>query len=584
MKNKFTDLIEKIKYLIYNYPLVLLMSLATAIVIITGIELDRKYDFDFVLLKLGFTFALGISSQFALKMLSQRIKNGFAWQIIGLLFLVIFYFIFPEDEKDFNELYAFILIPTFILSHLLVAFIAFTKKENTENNFWQYNKNLFVNIFMTAIFTGVLVGGVELAILAIENLFNLKFDYKIYGETFFGLAVFGSTIIFLLFNETGLNTLEKEGNYPVVLKFFTQYILIPLLIIYVIILYFYALKIVIHWELPRGWVSYLVLAYSIVGILALLLVHPLKQLKVKSWIIIFNKIFYYTLIPLIVLLFTAIFTRVLEYGYTEPRYFVLLISLWLTSVVVYFVFFKKTSIKFIPISLFLFGLFALLFPYFNAFSVSKRSQQNELTQVLTQSKLLVNGKIDFNKTVVDSVKYEIEDKLEYLSKRKDSIYLMQFLNDDAKKEMSKNKYWYNSLFKNVTYIDDGMKDSFISIHSTQKLHDIKGYDYVLFSEYHLNEKTKINNDIINITKSYNFNKNPEFKISVNNETKDLLPMVKSICEKHKNTSENAIVEDLSFTVDLEKYQIKVVFESIDWDKKDNIYNFRNVMYLIKEIK
>ncbi len=583
MKNKFTDLIEKIKYLIYNYPLVLLMSLATAIVIITGIELDRKYDFLYVLLKLGYTFALGISSQFALKMLSQRIKNGLVWQIIGLLFLVVFYFIFPEDEKDFNELYAFILIPTFILSHLLVAFIAFTQKENTENNFWQYNKNLFVNIFMTAIFTGVLVGGVELAILAIENLFNLKFDYKIYGETFFGLAVFGSTVIFLLFNETGLNTLEKDGNYPVVLKFFTQYILIPLLIIYVIILYFYALKIVVHWELPRGWVSYLVLAYSIVGILALLLVHPLKQLKVKSWIVIFSKIFYYTLIPLIVLLFTAIFTRVLAYGYTEPRYFVLLISLWLTSVVVYFVFFKKTSIKFIPISLFLFGLFALLFPYFNAFSVSKRSQQNELTQVLTQNKLLVNGKIDFNRTVVDSVKYEIEDKFEYLSKRKDSVYLMQFLNDDAKKEMQKNKYWYNSLFKNVTYIDNELKDSFISIHSTQKLHDIKGYDYVLFSEYTLNEETKINNDILKITKSFNFNTNPEFKISINNNTKDLMPMVKSICEKYKNTSENAMVDDLSFTVDIEKYQIKVVFESIDWDKKDNIYNFRNVMYLIKEI-
>lgn len=328
----------------------------------------------------------------------------------------------------------------------------------------------------------------------------------------------------------------------------------------------------------------MVLAYSIVGILALLLVHPLKQLKLKSWIVIFSKIFYYTLIPLIILLFTAIFTRVLAYGYTEPRYFVLLISLWLTSVVVYFVFFKKTSIKFIPISLFLFGLFALLFPYFNAFSVSKRSQQNELTQVLTQNKLLVNGKIDFNKTVVDSVKYEIEDKFEYLSKRKDSVYLIQFLNDDTKKEMSKNKYWYNSLFKNVTYIDNEAKDSFISIHSTQKLHEIKGFDYVLFSEYTLNEETKINNDIINITKSFNFNTNPEFKISINNNTKDLMPMVKSICEKFKNTSENAMVDDLSFTVDLEKYQIKVVFESIDWDKKDNIYNFRNVMYLIKEIK
>ena len=75
-------------------------------------------------------------------------------------------------------------------------------------------------------------------------------------------------------------------------QFFTQFILIPLLIIYVVILYFYCAKIVINWQLPRGWVSYLVLAYSIVGIFALLLVHPLKELKLKSWIVIFSKLFY----------------------------------------------------------------------------------------------------------------------------------------------------------------------------------------------------------------------------------------------------------------------------------------------------
>ena len=106
-------------------------------------------------------------------------------------------------------------------------------------NFANITFNLFINIFLTAIFTGVLTGGVELAIVAVDQLFDFNFSDKIYLRVFYLLAIFGSSLIFLLFNEKGLEYLEKEGTYPVVLKFFTQYILIPLLIIYVVILYLY---------------------------------------------------------------------------------------------------------------------------------------------------------------------------------------------------------------------------------------------------------------------------------------------------------------------------------------------------------
>lgn len=579
MNAKFIAILEKIKKLFYNYPLVLLMSLATATIIITGIEKEASKDLEFQLLKLGLTFSLGISLLFALKILSQRVNNGIIWQTIGLLFLVGFYFIFPKKEDDFSDYYAFIIVPTFVLSHLLVSFIAYTKKENSEYNFWQFNKNLFVNLFLTGVFTGVLIGGVELAILAVEKLFNWDIKNEVYAETFLGLAVFGSTFIFLLFNETGLDYLEKEGNYPVVLKFFTQFILIPLLIIYVVILYFYSLKIVIHWELPRGWVSYLVLAYSIVGILALLLVHPLKQLKVKSWIIIFSKVFYYTLIPLIFLLFTAIFTRVLQYGYTEARYFVLLISLWLTTVVLYFVFSKKDSIKFIPISLFLFGTFALTFPYFNAFSVSKRSQEKELTQVLLHNNLLVKGKIDFNKSIVDSVKYEIEDKFQFLSKRFDTKFIEPLLNDTIKAKVKHDKYWYTNLFKNVIYTYDKDTNYYLRIYTELKTRPIQGYQFVINPEYEGNFEVKLNNDTLKIVNSYSTNST--FKISINNTSKDIIPLIKAICDKYKNASKDVLVDDLSVTTVIDNYEIKVLFDAINWQKKENMYSYSNVMYLIK---
>ena len=224
MNEKINIIIEKIKTTLISYPLVLLLSLATAIVIIYGIETHPDNDATYLLVRLGITFSLGISSQFALKMLSQRIKNGIIWQLAGLLFLVVFFFVLPSEEKNFSEVQGFIIVPSFILSHLLVAFIAFTNRENEEHNFWQYNKNLFINLFLTAVFTGVLTGGVQLAILAVQELFNFNFEGDIYLETFVILSIFGSSFIFLLFNETGLEYLEKEGSYPVVLKFFTQFI------------------------------------------------------------------------------------------------------------------------------------------------------------------------------------------------------------------------------------------------------------------------------------------------------------------------------------------------------------------------
>jgi len=579
MKNKISLILSKVKTLLFNYPLVLMMSLATVIVIVYGIETEPKNEEAYLLLRLGITFALGISSQFALKMLAQRIKNGLIWQLTGILFLLGFFFVLPSEEKNFSEVYGFIIVPTFILSHLLVAFISFTKKENEEQHFWQYNKNLFINLFLTAVFTGVLTSGVELAILAIQELFNFNFEGKIYLETYAALAIFGSSFIFLLFNESGLEYLEKEGSYPVVLKFFTQFILIPLLIIYVVILYFYCLKITINWELPRGWVSYLVLAYSIVGIFALLLVHPLHKEKAKSWIILFNKIFYYTLIPLIVLLFVAIFSRVLQYGYTEARYFVLLISVWLTSVVLYFIFFKKATIKFIPISLFVFGVFALIFPYFNAFSVSKRSQENELKQLLSENKLLVNGLIDFKAPIADSVKTDVEDKFEYLTERKDNEFIKSFLDAKTKKLVDKDNYWYNGLFKNVKFTAVNL-DNYIRIFTNKNTYDINNYNYYIKSENRGDIETTIGKDVIEITNTYNF-KNPTYEIKINEEVKDIMPQIKAFCNNYKSASKDVQVDDLSFTFDIQNYQIKILFDSINWYKKDGNLTFEGATYLVK---
>lgn len=575
MSSKLYTILDKLKKLLVHYPLVLLFSFATVLVILYGIEMEPNKEQGYLLLRLGLVFSLGISSQFAVKMLAQRHTKGYVGQVLGVLFLIGYYFIFPREEKDFTEVYAFILFPTFILSHLLVSYIAFLNQVNSEGDFWEFNKNLFINLFLTVVFTGVLTGGVELALLAIKELFNCHFSDKVFFETFATLAILGSTIIFLLFSDTGLPYLEKKRVYPIILKFFTQFILIPLLLSYLLILYFYSVKITWNWELPRGWVSYLVLAYSIVGILALLLVHPLKSENVKSWVLVFNRVYYYTLIPLLILLFTAIFTRVLQYGYTEARYFVLLLALWLTTVVLYFVLNRKASIKFIPVSLFLFGLIALVFPYFNAFSVSKRSQEKELKALLSQNHMLVNGKIDFSKPILDSVKYEVESKLRFLSQRHDVAYLKTFLDAKTKRVVDEDIYWYTSLFTHITYTDTNEHNE-LRIFTRNDVLSIQGYDYLAVNDYGGTFETTINHETLTITPDPT-----SFTVAIGEAQVDVLPQIKALFTNYRNATADVLVKDISVVTALKNYKIKIIFNSVSWNKKEDLYTYDQITYLVK---
>ncbi len=597
MIKKFREVFGKTDDVIREYSIVLVMAFVAAIATICYTYFDgNSPENSFFYVKFGLVTSLGISVMFALKILSQRIGKEIVLQLVGIVFLIFFYFLLPAKEKQFTEVYAFLLIPTFILSHLLVSFLPFVGK-NLEFNFWQYNKNLFINIFLTAVFTGVLTGGIMLAIAAVDNLFDFNFNSRYYYNTFSFLSIFGSCFIFLLFNEKGLPYLEKKADYPVILKFFTQYVLVPLLLIYAVILYFYSAKILINWELPRGWVSYLILAYSVVGILAILLVHPLKQDSTKSWVKIFSKIFYYTLVPLIILLFVAIFTRILEYGYTEPRYFVLTISIWLTTVVFYFIFIPKQTIKYIPMSLFAFGVFSLTFPYLNTFSVAKRSQKNELMTTLSQKNILENGKINFKKKISGEDADEISDKFIFLSKRNENQFLLNLLSSETKRkfqieneddeesrrfsnirsEFTSTKYSIKEFNRSNNYRNTRLVSRNQSI-------DISQYRFLVKANVFVNTKFSFENNTFELEAPRN-PVNTKFTLIYNKEEINLLPAIEQLFKNAPHSGEQT-VENLSITKKVGDYEVKILFDSVlrtsaPNNKDEYMINSESIIILIK---
>ncbi|HEX2522765.1 MAG TPA: DUF4153 domain-containing protein [Terriglobia bacterium] len=153
----------------------------------------------------------------------------------------------------------------------------------------------------------------------------LNFSLSAYYFLFLAVTYLFNTWFFL----AGIPSkeLERDETYPAGFRMFVQFILLPLVTLYVLILYSYLVKILLTREWPRGTIGWLVSIVAVFGMLALLLVHPLRSHPGHRWIQLYSRLFYAGLFPLIVLLLMAIWRRVSEYGLTEDRYFLTTLTL-----------------------------------------------------------------------------------------------------------------------------------------------------------------------------------------------------------------------------------------------------------------
>jgi len=173
-------------------------------------------------------------------------------------------------------------------------------------------------------------------------------------------------------------------------------------------------KILISGSWPSGWVSYLVIFCSGFGILIVLLIWPLIDSKENNWIKWYSRITFFSILPLSGMLGISIYKRIAEYGLTEERSILVLLTIWLFSISIYFVASKLRSIKIIPVSLCIFLFLGNIGPW-GIGSLSKKAQFNELQTILTKNKLVANNEWQRTSKIIPRADlYEIGNKTEYL--------------------------------------------------------------------------------------------------------------------------------------------------------------------------
>ena len=365
------------------------------------------------------TAALGLPLFIALAVVGEKEKwrapLGLFASCAGAALLALYYVSLPQDvfARPERDAIRFILLNLGL--HALVAFAPFLGR-NELNGFWQFNKTLFLRILTAALYSGVLFIGLALALLAIQNLFEVNIREERYAQLWVLIAGLFNTWFFLAGVPENLETLEHETHFPKGLKVFTQYILIPLVVVYLIILYAYEAKIVLAWNWPKGWVANLVLGFAVSGILSLLLVYPIQHQEENRWIKIFSKWYYVALIPLVGMLLLAIGRRISEYGITENRYFVLVMGWALAGIVLYFIFSPAKNIKIIPLTLCVLAFLSSFGPW-GAFEISQSSQVERLAELLSKNEILVKGRVGKAARVVSfKDRQEISSIVSYLER------------------------------------------------------------------------------------------------------------------------------------------------------------------------
>ena len=570
-----------------RFPMALVCAILSAALIIFMIDenFDLKDNVEwFYTLQ---TLWLGMVAFVGLAVFTQRytMRNSTVILLnVAVVALMVYYFFAQPDFFTVKSVARFIILV--IAAHLGVSFAPFLV--NTEvNGFWQYNKSLFIRYLTSAIYSAVLYIGLSVALLAIRTLFTIDFDEKIYVYLFVTIAVVLNTWFFLSGVPSRIIGLEQVREYPKGLRIFTQYVLLPLVVIYLIILYFYEAKILFTLVWPRGFVSYLIIGFSTLGILALLLVWPLRDDAEHTWIRTFAKRFFLAMFPLIILLILAIGRRVMEYGVTENRYFLIILALWLFIVALYFLFSRRKHIKFVPLSLFFAALLSGFGPW-NAFEVSSLSQHKRLEHFLDKNKMILNGKaVKSKKEISKDDKKEIASIVDYMIDVHGVESIQDLFSQDLLKATTAKKNEYVNKTDNVlaliglesgieiTGIDETEEDYDFSCTRTEGM-TIAGYDYMLPLSIYPQTSSYIDNGLIeSIPYTVKYLEN-DFAFAINidkseNDTVQLRNTFMNIKVKYEASSINVDKDYMKINASSENYDYLILLDgiSVKYDKEED---------------
>jgi len=380
-----TRSLEDARNSLQRFPLVLLSALVSCIlscVMVTGHAQELRW------MPLLMTSAVGIVTFLAASLLGEVRGRPWLSRIAAVVLLGVYYLSLPLRPAASDGIRLFILLAGL---HLLVAVIPFLGRK-PEVGLWQYNKHLLLRLVNAVLFTLVMFAGLALAMGAMDQLLGVNWHSEAYIQLFFILGFLFNTWFFLGGIPSDFAALAREEDFPRPLRVLAQHILSSLVVVYLAILMIYLAKVVLSGVWPSGWIGWLVSSVAVAGLLSVLLLAPLQNQAQNRWVGIYFLVFHVLMVPAAVMLAMALGQRIGQYGWTEPRYILAILTLWLMVVLVRFLITRRPGLRFLPLSLAVVALVISVGPW-GAVAVSRSSQMGRLAETLRSHDLLQDGQL-----------------------------------------------------------------------------------------------------------------------------------------------------------------------------------------------
>ena len=278
----------------------------------------------------------------------------------------------------------FLMHASAILALTLTVFFLSFNRERTDIPSWNFALRVIASGVICVAIGLILWGGLSLLLTSLNWLFNINLGWKWYSIT--GVLVVGylPALLFLGRIPGGDEKHDREPLRSAFLAGVFRYLFMPLELLYIVVLFIYAIQILVSWELPNGQVSWLVIA-SMVGLIAIEFgLSPPRHAddrpsdhSVARWLPLI-------LTPLLLLMTVGIVRRFSDYGITFARLYLATLNAWFYIVCLGLFFTRARRIHWIPISFAALFLLTSALPL-NYTSLTRRTLLKEVERALMQA-------------------------------------------------------------------------------------------------------------------------------------------------------------------------------------------------------
>jgi hypothetical protein len=269
--------------------------------------------------------------------------------------------------------------------------------------FWTFVWRLVFAATLALVAVIVFCAGLSAILLSLDYLFEIAVDDSIYGHVWLiGLGFVGPAFALALIpTAVPDRDAPERGNFLVAsLLILCDFVAVPLVVVYALILHAYALKIIVSGEVPRNQLGWMVVSFGLATLTLRMIAHPLRVIgrpPTRLFLLVWP---YLLLVPLALLGFAA-WERIAAYGLTPERYLLALFALLLALVLVTQIDRRwRDDIRLIPAL----GMAALLFASVGPWGMIQSSAMWQAARVVES--LRVAGALDDEGRLASVPKWE----------------------------------------------------------------------------------------------------------------------------------------------------------------------------------